>query len=88
MTVYRCSLLPLGRVSGDDALNVWEHIAFSHWMETHSIPGEDIRERRADKAFEEEEAYWESLVFRCPLEDALCLDDSSEFNEDDSYLYD
>jgi hypothetical protein len=86
MTSRTCSLLPLGRVIGEEALDVWEHIAFSCWMETHALPGEDARERFASQAFEEEFAYWEGLVFRGHREESTLLD-STAFDEDDSHLY-
>jgi len=86
MTSRRCALLPLGPVTGVEALNVWEHIAFAEWLCNHELPSDDVREECAHRTFEEEYCYWESRVFRGPLEEAVHLD-SSAFDEDDSHLY-
>jgi len=87
MSSRRCALIPLGPVTGEDALNVWEHISFSDWMRTHELPGDDVRERCAHGAFEEECCYWESCVFRGPSEEATSLDSAAFDEEDDSHLY-
>ena len=87
MRCHRCALLPLGQARGEHALDMWEHIAFSHWMEVHRLPGDDFHERRSQETFEEEATYWEGIVFRGPMEEATHLD-SEAFDEDDSYLYD
>jgi hypothetical protein len=73
-------------MTGVEALDVWEHIAFSEWMGKHELPADDIREECAFRAFEDEYCYWESCVFRGPSEEAASLD-SSAFDEDDSHLY-
>lgn len=37
---YRVARGRLGEVEGDDAMDVWEHIALAEWLETHPRPSD------------------------------------------------
>jgi hypothetical protein len=86
-TQRRCALLPLGSAQGEDALDVWEHIAFSEWLEAHARPGDALREQVLQRLFEEETAYWEACVFWGPVEETTFLDRCA-LEEDDSCFAD
>lgn len=55
----RAALLPLGALRGAEALNVWEHIAFSEWLETHELLEDGARDAWLNEMFEEEAALYE-----------------------------
>lgn len=57
----RCALLPLGPYRGPDALDVWEHFAFSDWAETHALPCHEAREELLQRAFEQEHDFWQDM---------------------------
>ena len=57
------ALLPLGACRGPEALNVWEHIAFAEWLETHELLEDEARAMRDAWLFEAEASFYESLVY-------------------------
>lgn len=59
--VRRCALLPLGPYRGPDALDVWEHFAFTDWADTHALPCHEAREEQFQLAFEQEHDFWEAM---------------------------
>lgn len=81
-----CALLPLSNRTDEDALNVWEHVAYAAWMESSCLPGDALREAAQQSAFDAEYDYWESLVFRGAAEEAE-LWDSQAFDVDDTACY-
>jgi len=87
MMTMRCSLLPLGRLQDHEALNVWEHIAFSEWLELHARPGDVLREMWQQEAFEEEAKHWESLVFYGHLEAATLYDGPLSEDEAEDFFH-
>jgi hypothetical protein len=53
--------MPLGRLRGEEALNVWEHIAFAEWLGSHRLGGHDARASVEARLFEEQTAFYELL---------------------------
>jgi len=56
------ALLPLGPCRGPEALNVWEHIAFAEWLETHELLEEEARAARDAWLFDAEASFYENLA--------------------------
>ena len=79
MQAQRRALQPLGSLRGEEALNSWEHISLSEWLDTHFLPGEEELERRKQALFEEEYLHWEEVTYK-PLY-SRSIWDSSELTE-------
>ena len=82
MSIRAAALLPLGSERGPEALDVWEHIALSEWLEHHPLPGHELLERQRQYAFEQELLFWEGVTYSSPQHLSIWdADDVSEPEE-------
>jgi hypothetical protein len=70
--------MPLGSLRGPEALNVWEHIAFAEWLDTHGMSGDGARALLEDELFDAEASFYEAQ------EAAAAAEPSSDTEQDEA----